>query len=160
MYLSKYFSEAHRVCLIWVCWEAPTQELSETDNIRGAKLEVGILGIVVPLIDGVFNPCAMDTSAPLFGSPQTAQCMNEISVDEQDQAYHEAASVAHRAQGHWPLRKWCHCAGGLARDKGWSRLVGLYRRRRCRSSIDGVYRGGGFGGWNGAIAAIGFVGTI
>lgn len=57
------------MCSVWLGQEAPTQELSETDNIRGAKLEVGSLGVVVPLMDGVFNPCAKDTSALLFGSP-------------------------------------------------------------------------------------------
>lgn len=57
------------MCSVWLGQEAPTQELSETDNIRGAKLEVGSLGVVVPLMDGVFNPCASDTSALLFGSP-------------------------------------------------------------------------------------------
>lgn len=65
--------------------------------------------------------------------------MNEISFAERNQAYHEAASVAHRAQGHWSLRQWCHCAGGLARDKGLSGLLGLYGRRRRRGGIDGVY---------------------
>ena len=68
MYLSKKFSEAQRVRLVRLCREAPTQELSETDNIRGAKLEAGILSVVVPLMDGVFSPCGIDTSAPLFGS--------------------------------------------------------------------------------------------
>lgn len=80
MYLSKFFSEARRVCSVWLGQEEPTQELSETDSIRGAKLEVGILGVVVPLMDGVFSPCATDTSASLFGSPRIVQHMMGISV--------------------------------------------------------------------------------
>lgn len=56
MYLSKKISEARRVCSIWLSQESPTQELSETDNIRGAKLELGILGVMVPLMDGEFRP--------------------------------------------------------------------------------------------------------
>lgn len=95
MYLSKNFSEAHMVCLAWLDQEAPTQELSETDNIRGAKLEVGILGVVVPLMDGVLSPCATNTLAPLSGSPQPVQGMHEIFIAERKQAYHEAASIAH-----------------------------------------------------------------
>lgn len=69
MDLSKNFSEAHRIRSTRQGHEAPTQELSETDSIRGAKLEIGILGVLVPLKDGVFSPCAADTSAPLFGCP-------------------------------------------------------------------------------------------
>ena len=46
---------SHRM-LDWLSKEISTQELSETDNMRGAKLEVGILGVVVPLMDGVFSP--------------------------------------------------------------------------------------------------------
>ncbi len=41
-----------------------TQELSEIDSIRGAKVEVGILGVEVPLTDGVFSPCATVVSEP------------------------------------------------------------------------------------------------
>ena len=78
MYLSKLISEARRVCSFWLGQQAPTQELSETDKIRGAKLEVGILGVFVPLMDGVFSPCAMDTSALLFNFPRVVQLMSEI----------------------------------------------------------------------------------
>ena len=69
MYLFRALARMTRVCLIWLGQEAPTQELSETDIIRGAKLEDGILRVVFPLMDGVFSPCAKDTSAPRFGSP-------------------------------------------------------------------------------------------
>ena len=94
MYLSKNFNEAHMVCSAWLDQEVPTQELSETDNIRGAKLEVGILGVVVPLMDGVLSPCAANTLAPLSGSPQFFQVMYEICNAKRKQAYHEAASIA------------------------------------------------------------------
>ena len=67
MYLSQSFSENDRVCLIRLGQEAPTQELSETDIIRGAKLEDGILRVVFPFMDGVFSPCAKNTSALRFG---------------------------------------------------------------------------------------------
>ena len=69
-------------CSGWLDQEAPTQELSETDNIRGAKLEMGILGVMVPLVDGAFSPCATNTSAPLSGSPQSVQGMYEMSIAE------------------------------------------------------------------------------
>ena len=69
--------------------------MSETDNMRGAKLEVGTLGVVVPLMEGVFSPCAKETSAPLFGSPQAVQHMSETSFAERKWAYHEAAPVAY-----------------------------------------------------------------
>ena len=95
MYLSNHFSEARRVCSVWLGPEEPTQELSDTDNIRGAKLEVGILGVVVPVLDGVFSPCATDMSASLFGSLRIVQYMMGISVAEGKQVYHEAASIAH-----------------------------------------------------------------
>lgn len=36
--------------------QADTQELSEIDSTRGPKVEVDILGILVPLIDGVLRP--------------------------------------------------------------------------------------------------------
>ena len=42
--------------LNWPSKGISTHELSETDNMRGAKLEVGILGVVIPLMDGVFSP--------------------------------------------------------------------------------------------------------
>ena len=80
------------MCLIWLGQEVPTQEFSETDIIRGAKLEDGILGVVFPLMDGVFSPCAKDTLAPQFGSPFT---LADTSVAEREHAYHETASVAH-----------------------------------------------------------------
>ena len=51
--------------LDWLSQEIPTQELSETDNMRGAKLEVGILGVVVPLMDGVFSPYSRHVSTEL-----------------------------------------------------------------------------------------------
>ena len=35
-----------------------TQELSDIEISRGANVEVGILGVIVPLIEGVFNPYA------------------------------------------------------------------------------------------------------
>ena len=69
MYLSQSFSENDRLCLIWLVQEAHTQEFSETDIIRGAKLEDGILRVVLPLMDGVFSPCAKGESATRFGSP-------------------------------------------------------------------------------------------
>lgn len=65
------------------------------DNIRGAKLETGILSVVVPLIDGVLSPYATDTSAPLFGFSRIVQHLSDIFVAERKQAYHETASVAH-----------------------------------------------------------------
>ncbi len=83
------------MCSVWLVREEPTQELSETDNIRGAKLELGILGVLVPLMDGVFSPCATDSLASLLGSAQIAQHVKKISGAEGRQAYHEAASVAH-----------------------------------------------------------------
>ena len=95
MYLPKSFSEAHRMCSAWPDQEALTQELSDTDNIRGAKLEVGILGVLVPLMDGAFRPCATETSARLLRSPQIVQHMSGISFAERKQAYHETVSVAH-----------------------------------------------------------------
>lgn len=95
MYLSKNFSEAHKVCSVWLGQEARTQELSETDSIRGAKLEIGILGVVVPLMDGVFSPYAADTSAPRSGSPRVGQSMSEFPFADRKQAYHEATSVTH-----------------------------------------------------------------
>ena len=35
-----------------------THELSEIDIIRGANADVGSLGVIVPLIEGVLRPCA------------------------------------------------------------------------------------------------------
>ncbi len=83
------------MCSVWLVREEPTQELSETDNIRGAKLELGILSVLVPLMDGVFSPCATDSLALFSGAAQISQHMDKISGAEGRQAYHEAASVAH-----------------------------------------------------------------
>ena len=60
--------------LEWLSREISTQELSETDNMRGAKLEVGILGVVVPLMDGVFSPYSRHISADLRLSSTFIAC--------------------------------------------------------------------------------------
>lgn len=98
MYLSGSFSEDHRLCSVRLIQGAPTQELSETDNIRGAKLEVDVLGVLVPLMDGVFSPCATEASAPLFRSAPIVpivEHMSDVCIVERKQAYREAASIAH-----------------------------------------------------------------
>ena len=81
--------------MVWLGLKVRTQELSETDTIRGAKLEAGILGVVVPLMDGVFCPYAKDTSAPLSDSSRIVHYMSETSGKTRKQMYHEATPVAH-----------------------------------------------------------------
>lgn len=44
-----------------------TQELSETESIRGAKAEVAFRGVEVPLIDGVLSPWVTRKSAGVYG---------------------------------------------------------------------------------------------
>lgn len=99
-----------------------TQELSEIVIIFGAKAEVGNLGVIVPLTDGVFNPCR--------GQVSSAHGWNTISaIDDADgETHHQAASVAHGAQWHWPLRQRgrSHGTRRLARHQVGCRLVGLY----------------------------------
>ena len=65
--------------MVWLGVKVPTQELSETDRIRGAKLDAGILGVVAPFNDGVFSPYTKDTSAPLLDSPRIVHHMSETS---------------------------------------------------------------------------------
>ena len=78
MYLPTNFSETHRVYTARLSQEVLTQELSETDNTRGEKLEVGILGVMVPLMDGVFIPCATETSALSFCSPRIVHSISRV----------------------------------------------------------------------------------
>ena len=58
MYLSKQLANGILVSRKRLAEVPRTQELSEIDIIRGANADVGILGVIVPLIEGVFSPCA------------------------------------------------------------------------------------------------------
>lgn len=58
MYLSKQLANVILVSTKGLARVPRTQELSEIDIIRGANADVGILGVIVPLIEGVFSPCA------------------------------------------------------------------------------------------------------
>lgn len=114
--------------------EVHTQELSETDIMRGANVEVGTFGVVVPLIEGVLRPW------------QKTRQMSYISRREGIllRAYHEATPVAHRAQRHGSLGKWGHSARGLAVGEVWGGLVWLYGGWRRGRAIDRVQGGIGF----------------
>ena len=58
MYLSRQLAIV-TVVTTKVLAEVPrTHELSEIDIIRGANADVGIFGVIVPLIEGVLSPCA------------------------------------------------------------------------------------------------------
>ena len=58
MYLFKQLANVIPATTKGLAEEPRTQELSEIDIIRGANADVGILGVIVPLIEGVFSPCA------------------------------------------------------------------------------------------------------
>ena len=58
MYLSKQLAKVIVVTKTVIAEVPRTHELSEIDIIRGANADVGILGVIVPLIEGVFSPCA------------------------------------------------------------------------------------------------------
>ena len=58
MYLSKRLANGILVSRKWLAEVPHTQELSEIDIIRGANADIGILGVIVPLIEGAFSPCA------------------------------------------------------------------------------------------------------
>ena len=58
MYLSEQLANVIPVSTKGLAGAPRTQELSEIDIIRGANADVGILGVIVPLIEGVLSPCA------------------------------------------------------------------------------------------------------
>lgn len=58
MYLSKQLANVILITTKVLAEVPRTHELSEIDIIRGANADVGILGVIVPLIEGVFSPCA------------------------------------------------------------------------------------------------------
>ena len=58
MYLFKQLANVILVTTKVLAEVIRTHELSEIDIIRGANADVGILGVIVPLIEGVLSPCA------------------------------------------------------------------------------------------------------